>query len=87
MATLTTTTAKPMARFDQASAGGIRGTRYTLRSDGVILRQFRYEGKLEAPAVSARWKRETWRKCTEAMKLAAFKRYAAARGVREITIL
>jgi hypothetical protein len=76
-------TAEPMARFE---AGTMR---YTLRSDGKVLRQFRYEGKLEAPAISTTWRAVTWQKFSKAEQLAAFRRYAIKRGVSasEVTIL
>lgn len=42
MAKMTTDTAKPIMRTDAEDGGA----RYTLRSDGVILWQWRHEGRL-----------------------------------------
>lgn len=42
MAKMTTDTAKPLMRIDTVDGGA----RYTLRSDGVILWQWRHEGRL-----------------------------------------
>lgn len=50
MAKMTTDTAKPLMRIDTD------GARYTLRSDGVILYQWRYEGRLRHATRLTRFK-------------------------------
>ena len=89
MATLTLTSnvypyevkAQPIARFDCRNAAGALSTRYTLRSDGVILSQWRFDGRLEAPKQAAKFNAVAWSKCGDGERLAAFKRYALKRGV------
>lgn len=90
MATLTTYTksfprevkAQPMARFDCES-----GTRFTLRSDGKILRQLRINGKLEHAVIVERFRPVLWKKYNRGEQLGVFEQYAVTKGVSRIETL
>lgn len=71
MAKMTLANAHPLAHAEVVTTAGTK-VRYTVRSDGKLLRQFRFDGRLEGAAISATFK------AREAVELvAAFRRYVA----------